>query len=39
MPGARHREWPLKRWRRDWKIELVEATNPDWHDLSADLTL
>jgi putative endonuclease len=23
----------LKRWRRDWKIALVEKNNPDWDDL------
>ena len=23
----------LKRWRREWKIELIEKTNPAWDDL------
>ena len=23
----------LKKWRRPWKIELVEKSNPDWRDL------
>lgn len=23
----------LKRWHRDWKIELVEKANPEWDDL------
>src|SRR5215510_3054482 len=23
----------LKRWRREWKINLIEAENPGWHDL------
>ncbi len=23
----------LKRWRREWKFELIEKTNPDWNDL------
>ena len=23
----------LKRWRRGWKVELIEASNPDWLDL------
>ena len=23
----------LKRWRRDWKIDLIERGNPDWRDL------
>ena len=27
----------LKRWRREWKIALIEATNPDWRDLYEDL--
>ena len=27
------REKMLKAWKRDWKIELIERTNPDWADL------
>ena len=27
------REKQLKRWRRAWKIELIERQNEDWHDL------
>ncbi|HEV8680727.1 MAG TPA: GIY-YIG nuclease family protein [Stellaceae bacterium] len=27
------REKKLKKWRRDWKIALIEANNPDWLDL------
>lgn len=27
------REKRLKRWRRDWKIGLIEAENPRWADL------
>ena len=27
------REKRLKRWRRDWKIELIERDNPSWVDL------
>jgi len=23
----------LKRWRRQWKLDLVESANPDWRDL------
>jgi putative endonuclease len=23
----------IKRWRRAWKIELIERSNPDWNDL------
>ena len=29
----------LKRWRRDWKIELVERDNPHWVDLYKTLRL
>jgi putative endonuclease len=28
------RENPLKNWRRDWKIRLIEQDNPEWGDLS-----
>jgi putative endonuclease len=27
------REKALKKWRRDWKIRLIEDQNPDWRDL------
>jgi putative endonuclease len=27
------REKELKKWRRDWKIALIEEANPDWNDL------
>ena len=27
------REKELKRWRRDWKIRLIEEQNPGWVDL------
>ncbi len=27
------REKRLKKWRREWKIELIEKTNPEWVDL------
>lgn len=30
---AARRERAMKRWRRDWKIELVERDNPTWADL------
>ncbi len=28
--GAIAREKEIKKWRRDWKINLIERTNPDW---------
>jgi len=33
---ALNREKRLKKWKRQWKIELIEQDNPDWKDLSAD---
>ncbi|MFL5058460.1 MAG: GIY-YIG nuclease family protein, partial [Xanthobacteraceae bacterium] len=27
------REKDIKKWRRAWKIRLIEEMNPDWHDL------
>ncbi len=34
---ARAREHALKRWRRAWKIALIEKLNFDWRDLSHEL--
>ncbi|HEX9882170.1 MAG TPA: GIY-YIG nuclease family protein [Hyphomicrobium sp.] len=33
MEEAIAREKALKRWRRSWKIELIERENPGWRDL------
>lgn len=30
------REKQVKRWRRAWKLALIEAENPDWRDLSEE---
>ena len=27
------REKQLKKWKRQWKLELIEEKNPDWEDL------
>lgn len=27
------REKQMKKWKRQWKIELIEKFNPDWEDL------
>ena len=37
LTSARERERRLKRWLRDWKIVLIEQTNPDWSDLTPTL--
>ncbi len=34
---ARHREYAIKRWKRAWKLELIESMNPAWRDLYFDL--
>jgi putative endonuclease len=33
MADAIVREKRLKKWRRAWKIALIEEHNPDWRDL------
>jgi len=32
------REKRLKKWKRQWKIELIESMNPDWKDLYFEMT-
>lgn len=39
MIPAITREKQLKRWHRQWKINLIESANPDWHDLAPGLGL
>jgi putative endonuclease len=34
---ARAREHSLKRWRRAWKLKLIEQDNPNWRDLTDEL--
>ncbi len=34
---AARRERAMKRWRRDWKIELIEQANPTWRDLFGEV--
>ena len=36
---AREHEGRLKRWKRRWKDELIEAVNPQWRDLSTEIPL
>jgi putative endonuclease len=31
------REKRIKKWHRDWKVNLIQAMNPSWRDLYADL--
>ena len=36
MATAILREKRIKRWKRVWKIELIETLNPGWRDLSRE---
>ena len=38
ISAAIEREKQLKRWHRQWKINLIEEHNPDWKDLYPALT-
>ena len=33
LQEARVREFQIKKWKRDWKLKLIERQNPDWLDL------
>lgn len=37
--AATVRELQLKKWKREWKINLIENMNPSWSDLSINLNL
>jgi len=37
MEQAIIREKRLKKWRRKWKIQLIEKDNPQWQDLSTTI--
>jgi putative endonuclease len=39
MISAITREKQLKTWRRDWKLNLIEASKPGWDDLAVGLGL
>ena len=30
------REKNMKKWKRQWKINIIEKDNPNWNDLSSD---
>ena len=37
MESAITREKRIKGWRRDWKLALIEAANPEWRDLYPEI--
>jgi putative endonuclease len=36
--AAIHREDRLKKYKREWKLNLIEKRNPDWRDLAGELS-
>ncbi|MGY0618387.1 GIY-YIG nuclease family protein [Lysobacter sp. A378] len=38
MEAAISHEKRIKKWRRDWKMQLIETTNPYWNDLWTQIT-
>ncbi|MEM9765692.1 MAG: GIY-YIG nuclease family protein [Pseudomonadota bacterium] len=36
--AAIQREKTLKKWRRSWKLSLIEKTNPEWRDLWPEIS-
>ena len=37
MIEAITREKQIKKWKRAWKLDLIERANPTWRDLAQDL--
>ena len=37
IEAAIRREKTIKRWRRQWKFNVIEEHNPDWRDLAEEL--
>ena len=37
IAAALQREKNIKHWSREWKIDLIVASNPDWRDLFGDI--
>jgi putative endonuclease len=37
MLAAIQREKQIKKWRREWKLALIEKSNPHWRDLYEEL--
>ena len=37
MESAIHREKCIKEWRRQWKVRLIEESNPTWGDLYSEI--
>jgi putative endonuclease len=33
------REKQIKKWNRDWKVNLIQENNPDWRDLYDEIAI
>jgi putative endonuclease len=38
LEGAIAREKNIKKWNREWKLKMIEGSNPLWQDLYGQLT-
>lgn len=38
LQAARLREAQMKKWKRLWKLRVIEQMNPDWRDLWCEIT-
>jgi len=38
MESAITREKQIKKWKREWKLRLIDESNPSWRDLWPDIT-
>jgi putative endonuclease len=38
MESAITHEKNLKKWKRAWKVKIIEEANPEWHDLYTEIT-
>jgi putative endonuclease len=32
------REKEIKKWRRQWKVDLIQKSNPEWRDLYSEIS-
>ena len=39
LSDAQEQEWRMKKWKRQWKINLIIELNAEWRDLSDDFNL
>ncbi|NIJ17367.1 GIY-YIG nuclease family protein [Sphingobium vermicomposti] len=37
LQEARQRELRMKKWKRNWKLRLIEEANPQWRDLFTEI--